>query len=120
MSSRGGREFPTGCQTIIDVYHGESPACKVHAIALVDLLAAVNEAAAVDVDDDRTALGTLGMINVQQIPLSVGTVGNVAMLGDTAGQGDQAVPLPVTFTGADAEEDTLKGHGETSFGFLLW
>lgn len=89
-------KFPFGCQSIIDVGHHKTSAGQIHAVALIDLLATVYIATAVNINDDGVHTLRLRTVNIQQIFLAIWAVGDVTDLPDTGGVWNFAVPLAVT------------------------
>ena len=77
-------EAPLGCKAVVEVDEGKATAGHIHAVAAVNFLAAVYIAAAMDGYNGRQGSScAIGIINVQQIPLAVASIGNIAALGDS-------------------------------------
>ena len=106
---QGRGKFPLGGQTVVEIHKGEAPTGHIHAVAAVDLFAAVDIAAAVDADDGgQGRIRSVGIVDVQQIPFSFGSVGDVSAFGDALGQRDRCIPFPVRFARLQMKKKALQ------------
>ena len=80
IPQRSGK-MPLGCQTVVKIDESETATGHIHTVTAVDFLASVHITAAMYGYDGGKWLGcAVGIVNIQQIPLSVAAVGNVAAL----------------------------------------
>ena len=92
----GSGEFPLGGKAVVEIDKGEAPACHIHGIPAVDLLAAVDIAAAVDADNGGQGLVcAIRVADIQQMPLAFGTVGDIPTFGYTLRQRNGGIPFAV-------------------------
>ena len=93
-----------GCQTVVEIHHGEALLGKPHAVPAVDLLGAVDIAAAVDADDGgKGSGGVFGVVDVRPAPLAVGAVGDVQMADHALGQWNGGITLAVGAAGGESK-----------------
>jgi len=72
------RVFILRSQSVVEIDKGKSTLCKAHAVELILLLASINPAASMDTDDRLLWLRYLFlMINIEQIGISVWSIGNI-------------------------------------------
>jgi hypothetical protein len=61
-----------------------------------------------DADDGGQGRGgTLGIVNIQQVPLSVASVGDISTFRDTLRQRDGAVTLPIAAPDIDTKQKAV-------------
>ena len=95
---RSGKAVFRG-KAVCEIHHGKTALSQIHAVELIDLLAAVDPAAAVNAHNNGElfTLGRLRAVNIEYLPLFVRTVWDIVKACDILRRCEPLVALSIGF-----------------------